>query len=69
MTINASGYTAAQTDLRLYNDCKGYRYEGYSAYWEPQDPCELQPIEPSYGPGAMTVGELDDYDNSDVEEF
>lgn len=49
----------AEYDLRPYHEAKGYQYEGYSARWEPQDPVDLQPLEPTFGPGAMTRGELD----------
>lgn len=69
MNSDYSARIGAQYDLRLYHEAKGYRYEGYNSYWEPQDPCDLEPIEPSYGPGAMNRGELEDWDNSDVEEF
>ena len=42
--------------------------EGDRYYWQPQDWTELEP-EQVYAPGAMAVGELDDYDYSDCDEF
>jgi len=36
---------------------------------EPTDPADLEPDTRNYGPGAMTVGEIDTYDGLDCEEF
>lgn len=60
---------SAQYDLRLYSHAKGYMPEGDRLYWQPQDPVDLEPEQPNYGPGAARRGEIEDYDSSDVEEF
>lgn len=62
-------YFAASCDLRDYMQAKGYWEDGDRMYWEPQDETDLEPATPVYAPGAMTVGELDDWDASDIEEF
>ena len=62
-------FYSARYDLRNYMECKGYREESDRYYWQPQDETDLEPVTPAYGPGAMTVGELDDYDGTDCDEF
>lgn len=61
-------YYSTRFDLRLYHECSGYRYEGDYRVWEPTDPVDVEP-EQQYGPGAMAVGEIDNYDCSDCDEF
>ena len=57
-------YSVANQSL----DAKGYYQDGDYTFWEPTDETDLEP-DICYGPGAMTVGELDNYDSSDCEEF
>lgn len=52
-----------------YQEHSGYRQEGDYTFWEPTDPIDLEPATRNYGPGAMKVGEIDNYDGSDCEEF
>lgn len=61
-------YSALQ-DKRDYLESKNYYWDGFSYRWEPRDPVDLEPEEPTFPPGAMRVGELDDYDFSDYDEF
>lgn len=63
-------YFSAYCDKRLYHECKSYREEGDGyRVWEPQDWTDLEPDTVNTAPGAMTRGELDDYDCSDCDEF
>jgi len=50
-------------------EAKGYYQDGDRTFWEPTDPTDLEPETCNYGPGAMKLGEIDDYDGSDCEEF
>lgn len=56
-------------DYRDYSQASGYREEGDYRLWEPQDWVELEHELANAGPGAMSRGELNDYDYSDIEEF
>ncbi len=47
---------------------KGYYTDNSTIRWEPACPEEVEP-EKRFGPGACTVGELDNYDWRDCEEF
>lgn len=58
-------YYSAQCDRRSYMEAKGYREEGDYTVWEPQYEVDLEPLTPAYGPGAMAVGELDEYQDND----
>lgn len=51
-----------------YQEDLGYRQEGDYTLWEPTDPL-VEPATRNYGPRAMKVGEIDNYDGSDCEEF
>lgn len=62
-------YRSAYDDLRLYHEAKGYLSEGDRYYWQPQDWTDLEPETVNIAPGAMTVGELEDYDGTDCDEF
>lgn len=53
----------------FYQEDSGYRQEGDYTFWEPTDPIDLEPATRNYGPGAMRVGEIDNYDGLDCEEF
>lgn len=60
---------ASRLDAYSEFEAKGYYQDGDYTFWEPTDPTDLEPDTCSYGPGAMKVGEIDDYDGSDCEEF
>lgn len=63
-------FYSARYDLRLYDECRGYRYEGDGyRIWEPEYETDLEPETVNIAPGAMMRGELDDYDSSDCDEF
>lgn len=56
-------------DYSIYLEAKGYYQDNGVTRWEPTYPEDVEPEKP-FGPGAMTVGELDDYDCcSDCEEL
>lgn len=61
----------AHYDLRLYHQCSGYgyRYEGDYRVWEPQDESDLESVTPAYPPGAMAVGEVDNFYYDANDEF
>ena len=69
MTTEFESRFNALYDLRLYHHSKGYVENGDRLYWQPQDPTDLEPEEPSYGPGAARRGEIDDWSPDDVGEF
>lgn len=53
-------YFNAQRDYNSYLEAKGYRAEGDRTLWEPTYEIDIAP-DANYGPGAMAVGEMDDY--------
>ena len=55
-------------DYSSYLETKGYYTDKSTICWEPACPEEVEP-EKRFGPGACTVGELDNYDWRDCEEF
>jgi len=52
----------------LYLESKGYYSDNGMVRWEPTKLIDVEP-EKRFGPGACTVGELDNYDWRDCEEF
>lgn len=63
-TQEFDGYRRAMDDYRVYQEAKGYRYEGdYVRYWEPVHKVQLEEEDDfaGYGPGACRRGELEDY--------
>lgn len=60
-------FYSASYDLRLYHEAKGYRQEGERTVWEPMYEVDLDfgGEAPAYAPGAMVVGELDEYQDND----
>lgn len=63
-------FYSARCDQRAYLEAKGYRAEGDRSVWEPQDYTDLEPETVNCGPGAMSVGELDDvWENNDEPEL
>ncbi len=59
----------ARCDQHSYLEAKGYHDDNGVQRWEPQDPVDLEPVIPAYGPGAMAVGELDNFYFDDDDEF
>ena len=55
-------------DYSSYSEVKGYYSDNSTNSWEPICPEDVEP-EKGFGPGAVTRGEIDDYDWSDCEEF
>lgn len=56
-------------DYRRYLSAQGiYVEDGDRCHWQPTDSTDLDPEE-TYSVGAAKRGELQDYDNSDCEEF
>lgn len=49
-------YYSAYSDLRLYHECKSYRYEGSSMYWEPLYEVDVEPEPP------IDLGDYECYD-------
>ncbi|MBV9388073.1 MAG: hypothetical protein JOZ78_16755 [Chroococcidiopsidaceae cyanobacterium CP_BM_ER_R8_30] len=65
--ISDSVYGTAANEI--FHGAKGYYQDGDYTFWEPTDPTDLEPETCNHGPGAMKLGEIDDYDGSDCEEF
>jgi len=58
----------AQHNYSSYFETKGYYCNNSVSRWEPSDWTDVEP-EKRFGPGACTVGELDNYNWRDCEEF
>lgn len=60
-------FYSARANYRDYMQAKGYREEGDRMVWEPQHEVDLDfgGEAPAYAPGAMTVGELEEYQDND----
>ena len=58
----------AQCNYSSYLETKGYYSDNGVNRWEPTNLVDVEP-EKRFGPGACTVGELDNYDWRDCEEF
>jgi len=71
MSKFAQSFNSYHSVRRDYASCQqtlGYYFDNGVTRWEPINLVDMKP-EKRFGPGAMTVGELDNYDWRDCEEF
>jgi len=61
-------YYNARSDYTSYQQASGHYSDNGVTRWEPTNLVDVEP-EKRFGPGACTVGELDNYDWRDCEEF